>query len=68
MRPQGPATIKTLWPTTVDFIYSQPEKLSQRTCIGAMVPDYSMAEADRNTALQTTYDTCHFWSNFEIGR
>lgn len=52
----------------MDFIYSQPEKLSQRSCIRAMVPDYNMAEADRNTALQTTYDTCHFWSNFEIGR
>lgn len=66
-RMQFPSTIKTLWPSTVDFIYENKRLINERTCIRAMVPRVELADG-REDALVTRYDSCHFWSNFEIGR
>ncbi|PVV02323.1 hypothetical protein BB560_003227, partial [Smittium megazygosporum] len=52
--PDGRQTIRTLWDTTKKFIETHPQYLNR--------------EANINWIMTTnyTYNTCHYWTNFEI--
>lgn len=60
----SPQTIKTLWPTTVAFFQEHPEYLHPNNSRQWLLQD---ARKDHNDDTGG-YSTCHFWSNFEIGR
>ncbi|GAA95128.1 glycosyltransferase family 15 protein [Mixia osmundae IAM 14324] len=49
-------TIKTLWDTTKDFMKAHPEHIARNNMIDWLQKD------------DGTYNLCHFWSNFEIGK
>ncbi|CCH59839.1 hypothetical protein TBLA_0C00180 [Henningerozyma blattae CBS 6284] len=49
------ATIKTLWNTTLEFIDKNPEFLAKDNMLDFISDDDG-----------TSYNNCHFWSNFEI--
>ncbi|VVT52963.1 uncharacterized protein SAPINGB_P003335 [Magnusiomyces paraingens] len=51
-----PATIKTLWNTTREFIGKHPEYLAKNNMLEFVSWDFG-----------ENYNYCHFWSNFEIG-
>lgn len=59
----SPHTIKSLWPTTVDFFQKFPQYVhpnnSRQWLIQTSRPDHNDYTGG--------YSTCHFWSNFEIG-
>lgn len=60
----SPHTIKTLWPTTVDFFQKFPQYLHPHNARQWLIQD---SRKDHND-YTGGYSTCHFWSNFEIGR
>ncbi|RSL50931.1 hypothetical protein CEP54_011683 [Fusarium duplospermum] len=49
-------TIPTLWDTTQKFIKEHPEHIVKNNSMGFLSDDHG-----------TTYNRCHFWSNFEVG-
>ncbi|KAG2177696.1 hypothetical protein INT44_008210 [Umbelopsis vinacea] len=54
-----PATLKTFWPTVVDWMKKHPEWMTTgNSSISKWIHD-----DDKNE----TYNFCHFWSNFEVG-
>jgi len=50
------STIRTLWDTVKEFIHENPDAVS---------PDNAMSFVSDDGG--STYNHCHFWSNFEIG-
>ncbi|KAK9463972.1 glycolipid 2-alpha-mannosyltransferase-domain-containing protein [Lipomyces oligophaga] len=59
-----PQSIRTLWPTTLEFIAKHPEFVHPNNSL-----DWLTDTTDRpnNGDIANGYSTCHFWSNFEIG-
>lgn len=49
-------TIETLWETTKEFLNSNPNIVSENNLFNFISDDNG-----------ESYNTCHFWSNFEIG-
>lgn len=60
----SPESIRTLWPTTLEFISEHPEYIDPNSAIGWLT-DYESRPGHNRIA--EGYSTCHFWSNFEIG-
>ncbi|KAJ1930131.1 hypothetical protein IWQ60_000605 [Tieghemiomyces parasiticus] len=52
-----PETVPTLWETTRKFMKKHPEYVEQHNTL-----DWVSADEGRS------YNMCHFWSNFEIGK
>lgn len=50
-------TIPTLWDTTKNFLKNNPQYLAKDNSLGFISDDDG-----------ETYNLCHFWSNFEIGK
>lgn len=59
-----PQTMKTLWPNTVEFFQQHPAYVHPNNSRQWLLQD---ARRDHNK-YTGGYSTCHFWSNFEIGR
>lgn len=60
----SPHTIQTLWPTTIDFFQKHPQYLHPNSARQWLLQS---SRKDHND-YTGGYSTCHFWSNFEIGR
>ncbi|VVT54109.1 uncharacterized protein SAPINGB_P003911 [Magnusiomyces paraingens] len=60
----SPHTIKSLWPTTVSFFKQHPEYMHPNSSRQWLL---QKSRKDHND-YTGGYSTCHFWSNFEIGR
>lgn len=58
-----PKTIRTLWPTSVEFFDEHPDYLSNHNSLKWLThtgrPEFN--------SIANGYSTCHFWSNFEVG-
>ncbi|CAN6645659.1 probable mannosyltransferase Ktr4p [Trichomonascus vanleenenianus] len=59
----SPQSIRTLWPTTLEFISEYPEFVHENSSIGWLTDSSNRPEHNR---IAQGYSTCHFWSNFEI--
>lgn len=57
-------SMPTLWPTTVEFFNEHPEYVHPNSARAWLI---HQAQVSRNQKTGG-YSTCHFWSNFEIGR
>merc|ERR1712007_284326 len=55
--PEYQATIPTLWETTKHFLKEYPQYLHPNNFMDWLSDDGGV-----------TYNGCHFWSNFEIGK
>ncbi|KAK7206694.1 putative alpha-1,2-mannosyltransferase [Myxozyma melibiosi] len=60
----APQSIRTLWPTTLEFVAKHPEYLHPNNSLAWLVDGNSRPNHHR---IANGYSTCHFWSNFEIG-
>ncbi|KAK9354279.1 glycolipid 2-alpha-mannosyltransferase-domain-containing protein [Lipomyces doorenjongii] len=60
----APQSIRTLWPTTMEFVAQHPEYVNPNNALQWLTD--SEIRPDHN-AIANGYSTCHFWSNFEIG-
>lgn len=60
----APQSIKSLWPAAVQFFDHHKEFVNPNSARGWLIQD-SRPEINEMTG---GYSTCHFWSNFEIGR
>ncbi|CRG91305.1 mannosyltransferase [Talaromyces islandicus] len=58
-----PFSVKSLWPTSMAFLKSNPDYLSADNSMMWLTDDSLRPEKTRNA---NGYSTCHFWSNFEI--
>lgn len=61
-------TIPLLWPTVEQFLDTNPQYLHPNNSMGFLLskePD--MYQGLQPPELNTSYNLCHFWSNFEIG-
>lgn len=66
--PEYENTIPTLWPTVEKFIEQYPELLHPNNSLDFLTTWET--DINYNTPLvesNTSYNLCHFWSNFEIG-
>ncbi|CAH7689480.1 putative KRE2-alpha-1,2-mannosyltransferase [Phakopsora pachyrhizi] len=64
------STIETLWQSTIDFLRQNPDLISDRNSINFLVNDRSdryFRGSDKLKVLDSDYNLCHFWSNFEVG-
>jgi len=61
---EKPASIETLWPVTLDFASANPEMIAEDNAMPFLLHNSS---SKGNDTVGNTYNTCHFWSNFEIG-
>ncbi|ODV94383.1 hypothetical protein PACTADRAFT_44903 [Pachysolen tannophilus NRRL Y-2460] len=57
-------SIKTLWPTTLEFLSQNPQYLHPNGAFNWLTEDFMNKKKTTETG---GYSTCHFWSNFEIG-
>ncbi|KAL4402033.1 alpha-1,2-mannosyltransferase [Malassezia pachydermatis] len=55
-----PLTIPTLWDETKKFVQAHPEYVAPDNAMGFITDK-------PNNIADSTYNMCHFWSNFEIG-
>lgn len=60
----SPQSVKSLWPATIDFFKEHPEYVHPNNSRGWLIQQ----NRDNHNMLTGGYSTCHFWSNFEIGR
>lgn len=60
----SPQSIRSLWPTTVEFLSEHPEYVHPNSAF-EWVTDSE--KRPQHNAIAGGYSTCHFWSNFEIG-
>ncbi|KAK9476541.1 glycolipid 2-alpha-mannosyltransferase-domain-containing protein [Lipomyces japonicus] len=60
----SPQSIRTLWPTTLEFIAQHPEYVDSNNSLQWLIDDKVRPDHNR---IANGYSTCHFWSNFEIG-
>lgn len=60
----SPQSVASLWPTTVDFFKKHPEYVHPNNSRAWLIQSNRQSHND----LTSGYSTCHFWSNFEIGR
>jgi mannosyltransferase len=60
----SPASIQSLWPTTLEYLALYPNSVHPNSAI-EWVTDSSRRPGHNHAA--NGYSTCHFWSNFEIG-
>uniref|UniRef100_A0A060THB0 ARAD1D37400p n=1 Tax=Blastobotrys adeninivorans TaxID=409370 RepID=A0A060THB0_BLAAD len=60
----SPESIRSLWPTTVEFFQKHPDYLHKNNALQWLVH----TEREDHNNVTEGYSTCHFWSNFEIGR
>ncbi|KAF3126711.1 hypothetical protein TWF703_010394 [Orbilia oligospora] len=56
-------TIASLWETTERFFYENPEYVDPNNMRGFVIENTT-----RNGEPYVDYNTCHFWTNFEIGK
>lgn len=61
-----PDTIPTLWETVEDFLNEYPQHLHPNNSI-AFITDKDPIGTRALDLGNTSYNLCHFWSNFEIG-
>ena len=61
---EKPASIETLWPVTLDFASANPAMIAEDNAMPFLLHN-SSSRGQNSTS--DTYNTCHFWSNFEIG-
>lgn len=59
----SPESIRSLWPTTLEFVADHPEYVHPNAAIGWLTHNKRPDHSD----VAGGYSTCHFWSNFEIG-
>lgn len=59
----SPDSVKTLWPTTLDFLRKNPQHLHENSANAWLRENL---QNPSNYATANGYSTCHFWSNFEI--
>ncbi|KAK9473577.1 nucleotide-diphospho-sugar transferase [Dipodascopsis tothii] len=57
--PEYPLTIPTLWETTQEFARKYPQHIAPDNAVDFIV--------DGGRGLDGEFNSCHFWSNFEIG-
>ena len=60
----APQSVRSLWPTVQKFFQQHPEYIHPNNALQWLTQE---SRPDHN-ALANGYSTCHFWSNFEIGR
>lgn len=60
-------TIPTLWPTVEDFLNEYPEHQAQDSAVEYLTTHEPIGPVFVQAASNTTYNLCHFWSNFEVG-
>lgn len=60
----APQSVATLWPTTVEFFANHTDYVHPNSARGWLIQD----SRQRHYSITQGYSTCHFWSNFEIGR
>lgn len=58
-----PFSVKSLWPTSMEFLKDHPDYLSADNSMSWLTDDTIRPD---NTRDANGYSTCHFWSNFEI--
>jgi mannosyltransferase len=61
-----PETIPTLWETVEDFLNEYPNHLHPNNSIGFITDKDPIGNVVLNLG-NSSYNLCHFWSNFEIG-
>lgn len=61
-----PDTIPTLWETVEDFLNEYPQHLHPNNSF-AFITDKDPIGTHALDLGNTSYNLCHFWSNFEIG-
>ncbi|GAV28993.1 hypothetical protein PMKS-002472 [Pichia membranifaciens] len=61
-----PDTIPTLWETVEDFLNEYPQHLHPNNSVG-FITDKTPIGTNALDLGGTSYNLCHFWSNFEIG-
>lgn len=60
----SPDSVKTLWPTTIEFLAKNPTYLHPNAASNYLRENL---QNPGNFKTANGYSTCHFWSNFEIG-
>lgn len=60
----SPDSVRTLWPTTVEFLSQNPQYLHENSATTWLRENLQNPD---NYKIANGYSTCHFWSNFEIG-
>lgn len=60
----SPQSVETLWPTAKDFFYQHPEYVHENNALQWIIQN----NREFHHRVANGYSTCHFWSNFEIGR
>ncbi|RHZ62620.1 hypothetical protein CDV55_105062 [Aspergillus turcosus] len=60
-----PNTLPSLWPKTLSFLQEHPEHLHPGNSLQWLTDSSQRPDVNR---IANGYSTCHFWSNFEIGK
>lgn len=60
---EGKDTVTTLYETTKDFVKKHPNYVNK----GASMHFITNANTNVENLMQSRWNLCHFWSNFEIG-
>jgi mannosyltransferase len=60
----SPQSIRTLWPTSLEFFQEHESYIHENNALQWLVQDQRASDHNNVTG---GYSTCHFWSNFEIG-
>lgn len=60
----SPQSVASLWPTTMEFFDQHPEYVHPNSSRAWLIQE----DRRNHNELTGGYSTCHFWSNFEIGR
>lgn len=60
----SPQSVANLWPTTMEFFEKHPEYVHPNSSRAWLLQD----SRSGHNQITGGYSTCHFWSNFEIGR
>ena len=60
----SPASIRSLWPKTLEYLNLFPESVHPNSAIDWLT---NKSRRPAHNRAANGYSTCHFWSNFEIG-
>lgn len=60
----SPQSVRNLWPTTIDFFNQHPDYVHPNSSRAWLLHQ----SRPNHNEIAHGYSTCHFWSNFEIGR
>ncbi|KAA8916640.1 hypothetical protein TRICI_001266 [Trichomonascus ciferrii] len=60
----SPQSVGTLWPTAKEFFQKHPDYVHDNNALQWVIQE----NRPYHHKLANGYSTCHFWSNFEVGR